>query len=99
MLEKLVARPPLPLLAINTFKLNVWGQSLILEPALPSPKQLGWKEDDHNWHPHWTSLPTIAACCQELAKCGCKKQSCSVNCKCFKSGLACTALCSCTCQI
>ena len=28
---------------------HVWGQSLILEPALPSPKQWGWKEDDHNW--------------------------------------------------
>ena len=43
---------------------HVWGQSLILEPALPSPKQWGWKEDDHNWQPHWTSLPTVAACCQ-----------------------------------
>ena len=51
---------------------HVWGQSLILEPALPSPKQRGWKEDDHNWQPNWTSLPTVAACCQELAKCGCK---------------------------
>ena len=77
---------------------HVWGQSLILEPALPSPKQWGWK-DDHSWQPNWTSLPTVAACCQELAKCGCKKRSCSGNCKCFKSGLACTTLCSCTCQI
>ena len=56
------------------------GQSLILEPALPSPKQWDWKEDDHNWQPHWTSLPTVAACCQELAKCGCKKRSRSGNC-------------------
>ena len=47
---------------------HVWGQSLILEPALPSPKQWSWKEDDHNWQPNWTSLPTVAACCQELAK-------------------------------
>ena len=78
---------------------HVWGQSLILEPALPSLKQWGWKEDDHNWQPNWKSLPTVAASCQELAKCGCKKRSCSGNCKCFKSGLACTALCNCTCQI
>ena len=78
---------------------HVWGQSLILEPVLPSLKEWGWKEDDHNWQPHWTSLPTVAACRQELAKCGCKKQNCPGNCKCFKSGQACTALCSCTCQI
>ena len=36
---------------------------------------------------------------KNLQKCGYKKRSCSGNCKCFKSGLACTALCSCTCQI
>jgi hypothetical protein len=39
----------------------------------------------------------IAASCQELLKCGCRI-SCSGNCKCFRPGLPCTALCSCNCS-
>ena len=31
---------------------HVWGQSLILEPTLPNPKQWGWKEDDQNFQPN-----------------------------------------------
>ena len=74
---------------------HVWGQTLICEPIIPAPAEWGWRKDDLQiWQPHWTSLPAIAACCQALAKCGC-----SGNCKCLKSGLTCSALCSCTCQI
>ena len=42
-----------------------------------------------------TTLPHIAASCQELTKCGCKAE-CHGRCKCYRLGLNCTALCSCT---
>ena len=79
---------------------HVWGQTLICEPIIPAPAEWGWRKDNLQiWQLHWTSLPAIAASCQELANCGCKRCSCSGNCKSFKSGLTCSALCSCTCQI
>ena len=73
---------------------HTWGQSLCKSPTLPSPSRWGWEKDSGVWVPHWTSLAPIAASCQELLKCGCRI-SCSGNCKCFRSGLPCTALCSC----
>ena len=76
---------------------HTWGQSLCKSPTLPSPSRWGWEKDSGVWVPHWTSLAPIAASCQELLKCGCRI-SCSGNCKCFRSGLPCTALCSCNCS-
>lgn len=77
---------------------HTWGQSLCKWQTLPSPSRCGWEKDCGCFYvPHWTSLPPIAASCQELLKCGCKI-SCSGSCKCFKSGLPCTALCSCNCS-
>ena len=76
----------------------VWGQATIQEQVLPSPVNWGWiKESSEGlWIPNWTNLPAIAASCQELQKCGCKK-TCSGRCKCYKAGLTCTSLCSCSC--
>ena len=70
---------------------HTWGQALSRIQNLPTPSNWGWKKENDVWVPHWTSLAPIAASCQELLKCGCKK-NCSGNCKCFRSGLTCTAL-------
>ena len=78
---------------------HVWDQTLIREPVIPTPAEWGWRKDGLDiWKPLWTTLPAIAACCQELTKCGCKKRNCSGNYKCFKLGLTCSALRGCTCQ-
>ena len=75
---------------------HIWSQSLVCRPVLPSPRHWGWQQIDGAWLPYWTDLPVVAKSCQELNKCGCKKE-CRGRCKCYKSGLSCTALCSCTC--
>lgn len=46
----------------------------------------------------WTTLSPVAASCQELTKCACKK-GCNRRRKCSRSGLSCTTLCSCGCQL
>jgi len=57
----------------------------------------GWIQSGEAWKINWTALPSIAACCQELTKCCCKKD-CLKRCTCFRAGLSCTALCSCVCD-
>ena len=47
------------------------------------------------WQPLWTTLPEASQSCYELIHCGCKK-GCTNRCKCKKSALKCTALCSCS---
>ncbi|VDI46183.1 Hypothetical predicted protein [Mytilus galloprovincialis] len=77
---------------------HVWGHAVIHDQHLPSPGDWGWVKGnaDGMWIPYWTQLAAIAASCQELNKCGCK-QTCSGRCKCYKAGLTCTTLCSCSC--
>ena len=74
----------------------IWGQATIRQPEEHSPSAWGWNKQDGIWRICWTILPSIAASCQQLTKCGCKKE-CGGRCKCFRCGLRCTALCSCTC--
>jgi len=76
---------------------HIWGQSLIGEPNIPSPDLWGWEraKDDSAWTPCWTTLSEAAKGCQELLKCGCKKD-CTKRCKCFKANLPCTQLCFCS---
>lgn len=76
---------------------HTWGQSLNREMQLPSPESWGWHKEETVWVPYWTSLSPIASSCQQLVKCGCKR-NCSGNCKCYRSGFQCTALCNCTCE-
>ena len=78
---------------------HVWAQAELCIQQVPSPEHWGWMKDNDSWKPKWTSLPAVAASCQELLKCGCKKSSCVGNCKCYRSGLPCTGLCTCNCQI
>ncbi len=75
---------------------HIWGQASTWNPSIPSPKDWGWLQQDDRWIPHWTALPEAAKACRELIKCGCKSANpCRGNCKCRKSNLQCTALCSC----
>ena len=76
----------------------VWGQATNPRPDIPSPEEWGWKKQGFLWQIHWTDLPPISSSCQELTKCVCKK-GCSGRCKCYRCGLVCTQLCSCTCLL
>ena len=74
---------------------HIWGQTLLPQPALPSPCSWGWiKTDDGLYQPNWTTLPEASKTCYELISCGCKK-GCRNRCKCKKAALKCTALCWC----
>ena len=71
--------------------IHIWGQTLVLNPALPSPQDWGWIKVDDTWNPYWTSLPEASKVCHELIRCGCKK-ACRGLCKCKNSDLRCTEL-------
>ena len=74
----------------------VWGQALKQKPGMTSPSDWGWVKEDEGWKIFWTPLPPVAKSCWELTKCGCTK-ACTGKCKCFRYGLTCTGLCSCSC--
>jgi len=74
---------------------HVWGQTLLLAPVLPSPKDYGWLNTSNVWHPLWITLPEADKCCLELLCCGCKTGCITKRCKCNRAGLKCTALCGC----
>ena len=76
----------------------IWSQATVPLPAIGSPADWGWVLKGETWHVSWTTLPPIAKSCQELTKCGCKNSCSNRRCKCSRSGLVCTALCSCKCQ-
>ena len=58
--------------------------------------QFGWKSVDGIWQPLWITLPAAASCCPELVRCGCSVTlGCNKRCTCVRSGLVCTAMCSC----
>ena len=70
---------------------HIWGHSLVGEPNIPSLDLWGWEraKDDFPW------IAEAAKGCQELLKCGCKKD-CTKRCKCVKANLPCTQLCFCS---
>ena len=72
----------------------VWGQTLLKQPALPSPSRWGWQLETNHWVPHWTTLSQAKESCYELIHCGCKA-GCRRHCKCQKANLTCTGLCNC----
>ena len=72
----------------------VWGQTLLKQPALPSPSRWGWQLETNHWVPHWTTLSQAKESCYELIRCGCKA-GCRGRCKCQKANLTCTGLCNC----
>ena len=74
----------------------IWSQATVCKPETLSSTDWGWIKETDVWKTCWSTLPPIATSCQELTKCGCKRE-CHGNCKCYRFGLSCTALCSCTC--
>jgi len=46
---------------------QIWGQSLVPNPVLPSPNNWGWiKTDAGLYEPHWTTLEEASKTCYEL---------------------------------
>lgn len=76
---------------------HIRGQTEIPAPVLPNPCQWGWQFVNGRWLPFWTVLSEASVTCRELLRCGCKKPCKTKRCRCFKSDLSCTALCTCTC--
>ena len=35
---------------------HTWGQTLLCQPALPSPADWGWQRQASRWSPYWTTL-------------------------------------------
>ena len=73
---------------------HIWGNTLELEPDLPSPSEWGWQNPEC-WQPLWTTQDEASVSVCTLIHCGCTK-GCTRNCKCNKAGLKCTELCKCT---
>ena len=62
---------------------HVWGQTILRDPQLPSPGLWGWKKENGQWVPFWTTLPEACKACRELIKCSCKG-ACKARCSCHK---------------
>ena len=75
----------------------IWSRALVCQPEEESPAEWGWKQEGDCWSTLWSALPPVAQSCKQLTKCQCKTQ-CRGRCKCYKFGLSCTAMCSCTCS-
>lgn len=74
----------------------IWSQVLECQPVAVSPAEWGWRKEGESWSIVWTTLPSVAQSCQQLTRCQCKTL-CRGRCKCYKFGLNCTAMCSCSC--
>ena len=75
----------------------IWGQALVCNMENENPNDWGWMKQNDVWAVVWTKLAPVAQSCSQLTKCGCRTE-CRGRCKCFRFGLACTALCSCSCE-
>ena len=51
----------------------IWGQATVSNPESISPANWGWMQKGERWQILWTTLQPVAASCQELTKCACKK--------------------------
>ena len=60
---------------------HTWGQTLLCQPALPSPADWRWQRQARRWSPYWTTLKQAKDNCYELIYCGCKT-ACRRRCKC-----------------
>ncbi len=67
---------------------------------VPVPSSWGWMDDSQcGWLPIWKTIPEAAETCTELIKCGCKSTRGCIRCKCVRTGLHCTNMCTCQCGI
>ena len=53
---------------------GIWTTSTNSNCQIPSPSQWGWRLENNQWQPVWTTLPKAANACTELINCTCKKE-------------------------
>ena len=82
----------------SIYQAGVWAQAILCQPEAESPADWGWEKVGEEWKVFWTAISTIAKCCEQLTTCVCKS-ACHGRFKCYRLGLACTALCSCKCEL
>lgn len=76
------------------YQCNIWKNCLTSKPLLQDPCDWGWKQTDNaTYEPEWTTLPDMSTNCQQLVICKCKERC--FRCRCVRSALRCTLLCSC----
>lgn len=72
----------------------MWTNCLRKDFTRLDPREWGWKKIESDYEPLWSSKTNIAMeKLQELISCKCKEMC--TRCRCVKSGLRCTLLCSC----
>ena len=75
----------------------LWYNDVVANPVLPRPQHYGSAGVDGKLQPVMTTLAPAPAAVIDLVKCGYIESPCENNrCKCRRSGLNCTALCSCS---
>jgi len=78
------------------YQTMIWRNAHCATPELPSPVQMGWmKNTDSGLQPILMSLSPIPESCLEMISCACRKQCQTRRCKCRKSALRCTSMCTC----
>ena len=50
---------------------HTWGQTLLCQPALPSPADWRWQRQGRRWSSYWTTLKQAKDTCYESIHCGC----------------------------
>lgn len=75
---------------------QIWGNCLTLPDEPPSPCSWGWKLEDGQLVPIWTTKPDLWSAVRDLDRCACKRKPCDTRmCPCRKSGLLCCPACKC----
>ena len=79
---------------------NIWSRDISLDPDIPDPLTLGWKEEDVILMPVMYRESPAPDYALQLVKCVCGASSqssvkCTTRCSCKNHKLACTELCSC----
>ena len=77
------------------FQSMVWRQANIPIQRLPRPEDMGWKIEENCLVPILMSLDPIPQACIEMIHCQCTTGCSTLRCKCCKSKLVCTSLCTC----
>src|SRR6266516_8049250 len=74
----------------------IWNTSHIAAPCLPCPSQCGWLLKNDQFDPEMSELPCAPPDIISSIRCSCKQSRCKAPCKCLKSKLRCTEMCSCS---
>ena len=77
------------------YQCMVWKNAHIPTPILPEPTTMGWKREGRGLKPILMSKSPIPDSCLQMISCSCKKKCMTLNCKCVRSHMPCTSMCSC----